>query len=71
VPVVGTPVGAVPELIGEGDGRLADGRGLAAAVLDALDGHFDRPAIAHRAARRYGRHAVGAQLADVYAGLLK
>jgi glycosyltransferase involved in cell wall biosynthesis len=66
VPVVGSAVGAIPELIGDGDGVLAGQEGLAAAILDALAHDFDRAAIAARARARYGRGAIGRSLAEIY-----
>jgi glycosyltransferase involved in cell wall biosynthesis len=71
LPVVGTAVGAIPELLGDGDGLLAEPARLADAILEALDREFDRPAIARRAAARYGRSAISAALADVYRGVLE
>jgi glycosyltransferase involved in cell wall biosynthesis len=66
VPVVGTPVGAVPELIGPGDGILAGAHGLADAILAGLSREFGRAEIAARARERYGRATIGRRLADVY-----
>lgn len=66
VPVVGTPVGAIPELIGPENGVLAGADGLAAAMLEGLDREFDRAAIAADARARYGRETIGRQLAGVY-----
>lgn len=65
-PLVGMPVGAIPELIGEGDGVLAAPGELASAILDGLSRSFDREAIATRARERYGRDAVGRMLAEIY-----
>lgn len=66
VPVVAAPLGAIPELVGDGDGVLAGPDGLAPALLRALSRDFDRSAIASRARARYGRETIGLQLADVY-----
>lgn len=66
VPVVGSPVGAVSELIGEGDGVLAGPDGLAPAILTGLTQDFDRAAIASRAHERYGREGIGRKLDEVY-----
>lgn len=71
VPVVGRPVAAIPELIGDGDGVLAGPSGLAAAILEGLERDFDRSAIAARAAERYGRERIGRQLGDVYEKALR
>jgi glycosyltransferase involved in cell wall biosynthesis len=71
LPVVATAVGGVPELVDADTGRLAapcDADSLAteiAAALDNLDG-YDSAAIARRAAERFGRDAIGRQLAEVY-----
>jgi glycogen synthase len=69
LPVVATRVGGVPELVTADSGRLAepfDPSSLAAALEDALTGHFDREAIAAAARERYGRGAVARELRDVY-----
>jgi glycosyltransferase involved in cell wall biosynthesis len=71
VPVVGMPVAAVPELIGPEDGVLAGPPGLAHAILEALDRGFDRDAIESRARARYGREAIGLELARVYRTVLE
>jgi glycosyltransferase involved in cell wall biosynthesis len=69
LPVVATRVGGVPELVTPDSGRLAeplDPSGFAAALEDALAGHFDREAIAAVARERYGRRAIARELRDVY-----
>lgn len=66
VPVVGTSVAAIPELIGPDDGVLAEASGLADAILEGVTRDFDRGGIAARAAERYGRATIGTELADVY-----
>jgi alpha-1,6-mannosyltransferase len=66
VPVVGTPVAAIPELIGPENGVLAGPDGLAAAILAGLTREFDRAAIAADASEHYGRTTIGNQLADIY-----
>jgi glycosyltransferase involved in cell wall biosynthesis len=72
LPVVGTRVGAIPELLDDdGTGELAEPGRLAEAIRRALDRDFDRPAIAARARARYGREAVGRQLAEIYGSLVK
>lgn len=73
LPVVATRVGGVPEVVGPESGRLAeplDPPGFAAALEDALDGDFDREAIAARTRERFGREAIARRLADVYAELV-
>lgn len=74
LPVVGTRVGAVPELVDEGSGVLAtpDARALANAIATAIDqrDEFDRPLIARRARERYGRDAIGRLLEEVYTSCL-
>lgn len=74
VPVVGTAVGGIPELLADGSGLLAgagDPASIAARIEEALDrGSWDRDRIAASAAHRYGRDAVGAAFADVYEEVL-
>lgn len=68
LPVVGTSVGGVPEIVGD-DGLLAppgDPAALAARIEDALGRTWARAAIAGRAAERYGADRVGRTLADLY-----
>jgi len=72
LPAVATRVGGVPEALGETAGVLvdpSDPESLAAGIEDALErlDDFDREQIARRAHERYGREAISAQLADVYA----
>ena len=76
LPVVATAVGGVPELVTAANGRLApagDAERLAAEIRSALDarGSFDRAAISADARSRYGIEAVGEQLAEVYASVLR
>lgn len=71
LPVVATAVGGVPELVDAASGRLArarDPQSIAAELAAALDGiaGYDRTAIAAAASRRFGREAVGEQLAKIY-----
>jgi glycosyltransferase involved in cell wall biosynthesis len=71
LPVVAPAVGGIPELVGERTGRLArpdDPASLAAEIAAAMDGlaAYDRIEIAKAAADRYGREAVGRQLAEIY-----
>jgi len=69
LPVVGTAVGGIPELVDESNGRLArpqDPESIAGELRAALAASFDRRAIADRARERFGREAVGAQLAAIY-----
>lgn len=71
VPVVGTSVGGVPELVSEQDGLLARPRDPASIAdqleraLDHLD-DFDRAAISRAAHARFGLEAIGRTLAEVY-----
>lgn len=71
VPVVGTAVGGIPEMVGDGMGLLApagEPYELAARIEEALDRPaWDRAEIAATAAGRYGRAAVGKAFAEVYA----
>lgn len=71
VPVVGTSVGGVPELVSERDGLLArpaDPGSIAGQIERALDqlDDFDRLAISRAAHARFGLTAIGRTLADVY-----
>jgi len=71
VPVVGTAVGGIPDMVGEGMGLLArpgDPENIATQVGAALDrrGAWDREAIARQAKERYGAEHVGAELARIY-----
>ena len=71
LPTVATDVGGIPELVDDGNGLLArprDAAHLAERIGELLDGldRYDRPAIAARAASRFGRDAVGRQLAAAY-----
>jgi colanic acid/amylovoran biosynthesis glycosyltransferase len=71
VPVVGTAVGGIPDMVGEGMGLLAaaqDPESIAGQLRLALDrrGSWDRAAIARRAGARYGAEHVGATLAGIY-----
>jgi glycosyltransferase involved in cell wall biosynthesis len=71
VPVVGTAVGGIPDMIGEGMGLLAereDPESIADRIEVALDRRddWDRAAIARAARERYGVQEVGARLASIY-----
>jgi glycosyltransferase involved in cell wall biosynthesis len=69
LPVVGSRVGAVPELVGEAEGILVepgDATALARAIERGLDRVFDRPAIAARVGAAYSAETIGAELAEVY-----
>jgi glycosyltransferase involved in cell wall biosynthesis len=70
VPVVGTAVGGIPEMIADDAGILAQAgsaESVAGAVEAALDrAPWDREAIARAARDRYGLERVGADFADVY-----
>ena len=73
LPVVATRVGGVPEIVDAAAGEIAEPgnpEAFAAALDRALDRlpAFDREQIARAAAGRYGHDAVGAALAEVYAG---
>jgi glycosyltransferase involved in cell wall biosynthesis len=72
LPVVGTAVGGIPGMIGDGGGLLAEPRNpqsIADQIEAALDdpGRFDRAAIARAARERYGSQQVGRRLAEIYA----
>jgi glycosyltransferase involved in cell wall biosynthesis len=69
VPVVATRVGGLPELVDETSGILVEPRNpehIARGIREALERRFDRGAIAKRALERYGRAAIGGQLAEIY-----
>ena len=71
VPVVGTSVGGVPELVSEANGFLArphDPASIAGQLERALDhlDRFDRLAISRAAHARFGLDAIGRTLAQVY-----
>jgi glycosyltransferase involved in cell wall biosynthesis len=69
VPVVGTRVGGIPEMVTEEAGVLAGSRSpedIAAAIEAALDRSWDRGEIAHSAKGRYGAERIGRDFAAVY-----
>jgi glycosyltransferase involved in cell wall biosynthesis len=71
LPVVGTRVGGVPELIGPDNGILAEPRkpqSIAEKILEALDAldRFDRGRISREALDRFGRERVGDELLAAY-----
>ena len=69
VPVVGTSVGGIPEMVRHGDGVLAEPanpESIADAIENALSRSWDRQAIARSAAERYGLGPVGAAFGSVY-----
>ncbi len=69
LPVVGTRVGGIPELVDTAAGVLVepnDPQAIADGVDNALALDFDRPAIAQAAKERYGRERIASELADVY-----
>jgi glycosyltransferase involved in cell wall biosynthesis len=69
LPVLGTPVGGVPEIVGPGDGELVERNDLAEGLqrmLASLE-RYDRAAIRERAVRRFGYDAVAALWDEVYA----
>jgi glycosyltransferase involved in cell wall biosynthesis len=68
LPIVGTAVGGVPEIVGD-DGLLVppnDPAALADAIEQALGRDFDRAEIARRARERYGPERIGRDLVDLY-----
>jgi glycosyltransferase involved in cell wall biosynthesis len=74
LPVVATRVGGVPELVDDRSGLLAEPRdpaALAARIAEALERDFDREQIATQARERYGREAIGAQLAGIYGSVAR
>jgi glycosyltransferase involved in cell wall biosynthesis len=75
VPVVGTAVGGIPDMVPEGMGLLArpgDPASIAEQLRAALDrrGAWDREAIARYASERYAADRVGRELVGIYEGLL-
>jgi glycosyltransferase involved in cell wall biosynthesis len=73
VPVVGTSVGGIPEMLGEGLGVLAAAgspESIAQSIESALTHEWDREAIARSAAERYGLEPVGEAFGAVYAEAL-
>jgi glycosyltransferase involved in cell wall biosynthesis len=74
LPVVATRVGGLPELIDQTSGILAEPRDpddIARGIRAALEADFDRGAIAKRALERYGREAIGGQLAEIYGSVAR
>jgi glycosyltransferase involved in cell wall biosynthesis len=72
LPVVGTAVGGVPELVTAANGRLAPPGApsdLASEIAAALETSYDRAAIAADAGTRYGVDTIAAQLAEIYASV--
>jgi glycosyltransferase involved in cell wall biosynthesis len=74
VPVLATRTGALPELIGDGNGRLVDpldARALAAGLDAMLDSarRYDRRTIARAALERFGASSVGSAWSAIYAEL--
>jgi len=69
LPVVGTAVGGIPEMIRDGQGILAEAgspENIAAAIEAALNAQWDRARIARIAEARYGFDHVGAEFAEIY-----
>jgi glycosyltransferase involved in cell wall biosynthesis len=70
VPVVGTAVGGIPEMVTDGVGILAEpgsAQSIAGAIETALDrAPWDREAIARTAKERYDLKRIGAEFAAVY-----
>jgi glycosyltransferase involved in cell wall biosynthesis len=74
LPVVATRVGGLPELVDETSGILAEPRDpddIARGIRAALEAGFDRETIAKRALERYGREAIGRQLAEIYGSVAR
>lgn len=73
LPVLGTRVGGVPEIVGPGDGELVPPGDLVEALQRVLGslGKYDRAAIRARAARRFGYDAVGGLWDEVYASVTR
>jgi glycosyltransferase involved in cell wall biosynthesis len=74
LPVVATRVGGLPELIEKTSGILAEPRDpddIARAIRAALAGPFDREAVSKRAVERWGREAIGRQLAQIYGSVAR
>jgi glycosyltransferase involved in cell wall biosynthesis len=73
LPVVGTAVGGVPEVVGD-DGLLAppnDPAALAERIEQALARDFDRADIARRAADRYAPERIGRRLVELYEDVIR
>jgi glycosyltransferase involved in cell wall biosynthesis len=73
VPVVGTAVGGIPEMVGDGAGVLAepaDPQSIAHAIESAMARTWDRRAIARSAAERYGLEPIGDAFGSVYSEAL-
>jgi glycosyltransferase involved in cell wall biosynthesis len=71
VPVVGTAVGGIPDMIGEGMGLLAETqnpRSIATQIEAALERRdaWDRGSIAQAARERYGADSIGRAFASIY-----
>jgi glycosyltransferase involved in cell wall biosynthesis len=69
LPVVGTAVGGIPEMIRDGQGILAESgspESIAATIDAALDAEWDRVRIAQIAEARYGFDHVGEEFAAIY-----
>lgn len=74
LPVVATRVGGLPELVDETSGILVQPRDpddIARGIRAALEVGFDREAISQRALERYGREAIGGQLAEIYGSVAR
>lgn len=74
VPVVGTAVGGIPEMVTDGTGLLAkpgDPEEIADAIDSALDREWDRGRIAAEARDRFGAERVGSDFAAVYEDALR
>ena len=74
VPVVGTAVGGIPEMVTEGMGALVEPERpaeLAAAIEAALDGHWDRGRIAAQAKDKFSSERIGRDFAAIYEDALR
>lgn len=74
LPIVATRVGGLPELVDETSGILVEPRDpedIARGISAALEGRFDRAAIAKLAVERYGREAIGGLLAEIYGSVAR
>jgi glycosyltransferase involved in cell wall biosynthesis len=74
VPVVGTAVGGIPGLVGDGMGLLAEPRNtesIADRIETALEREWDRASIANAARAQYGTREVGERLGAIYEEVLR
>ena len=74
LPVVATRVGGLPELVDQTSGILTEPRApddIARGIRAAFEGRFDREAVAKQAVERWGRAAIGRQLAEIYGSVAR